>query len=67
MKDKEKLIITAHPKEISLIINIVNRIFRMEDDWTYITFGKRETGIMIPKGYFKGAEMERIDADELPI
>jgi len=67
MKDKEKLIITAHPKEISLIINIVNRIFNMKDDWTFIAFGKRETGIMVPKGYFKGAEMKREDAEELPI
>ena len=65
---KEKLIIKAHPKEISLIINIVNRIFNMEDDWTFIAFGKRETGIMVPKGYFAGAEMERVkNADELPI
>jgi len=65
--NKEKLIIKAHPKEISLIINIVNRIFNMEDDWTFIAFGRKETGIMVPKGYFKGAEMERINAEELPI
>lgn len=54
---KEELVIKAEPKEISLIINIMNKIWNMKEDWMALKFNG--TSIMVPKGYFKGASYER--------
>lgn len=62
---KEELTIRAEPKEISLVINIVNRIFNFKEDWNHITFNDKGS-IAIPKGYFNNAEMERFMSKSLP-
>ena len=60
---KDKLTIWAEPKEIDLVISIVNKIFRMNKDWIGITFNG--TSLMVPKGYFKDARMKRKHAHKL--
>lgn len=66
---KEELTIRAEPKEITLIISIVNKIFNFKGEWNHISFfenNKDKTGsVMIPKGYFKGAEMKRFMSKSL--
>jgi len=63
--DLQVFTLKAKYKEISLIIDILNRIYNFKGDWNHISFfndNKDKTGsIMIPKDYFKGAEMSRKD------
>lgn len=61
---KELFYLKAEPKEISLVINILNKIYNFKRDWNYITFNDASS-IMIPKGYFESAEMERIMRENL--
>lgn len=62
--DLQLFTLKAKYKEISLVIDILNRIYNFKGDWNHISFHndnkKKASGsIMIPKGYFHGAEMSR--------
>lgn len=63
--DLQIFTLTAKYKEISLVINILNKIYNFKGDWNHISFfddNKDKTGsMMIPKGYFHEAKMTRKD------
>lgn len=65
--DLQVFALTAKYKEISLVIDILNKIYNFKGDWNHISFHddnseSPQASIMIPKGYFQDAEMNRKDS-----